>query len=405
VSNGSSAGDNIWGVLDGLRVLEVSRTAIGAYAGKLFREYGADVVLVEDPDQSPTEVRTFGPFRAEVSEPGEGGLHRYLHAGKRGVSILAAHPDGRALVQRLAGVADLVLHEYPEGEARARGLTYDQIAAANPRCVVLAVTPFGQSGPYANWRATENILFALSGRMNMQGTAGRPPLAYAPLVVASQIAATAAGAALAALYQAGAGGAGRGIDVSGLEAQLGTVDNLFLAWTMAEHEVPRGFYPPYTYPCADGYVLLGAVGPRYLIGLANALGRPELLSDARFNTPVALAQHQEEFDEIVIPYFLQHTRAALVAALQEHGVMCSPLQTAADAPDNPQFAARDFFQPLDTESDRRVPGPSFRLEQNARPPIPARAPWPGQHDRTVLTEWLSLADDEIVKLSRLGAIA
>jgi crotonobetainyl-CoA:carnitine CoA-transferase CaiB-like acyl-CoA transferase len=405
VTTSSPLVDGSWSVLDGLRVLEVSRTAIGAYAGKLFREYGADVVFVEDPDATVSEVRTAGPFRAGISEPGEGGLHRYLHAGKRGVAIRDAHPEGRDLRRRLAGVADLVIHEESVDEAHARGFTHVQIAATNPRCVVLAVTPFGQSGPYAGWRATENILFALSGRMTMQGQPGRKPLAYAPLVVASQIATTAAGAAIAALYQAAATGTGRGIDVSGLEAQLGSVDNLFLTWTMAEYEVPRGFYPPYTYPCADGSVLLGAVGPRYLIGLADALGRPDLLADARFNTPVALAQHQEEFDAIVIPYFLQRTRAELVSDLQERGVMCSPLQTAADAPDNPQFASRGFFQPLDEECDLPVPGPAFRLEQDAAPPVPARAPRPGQHDRSVLSEWLSLGDDELAALAALGALS
>lgn len=392
-----------WSPLAGLRVLELSRTAIGAYTGKLFREYGAEVVLVDDPD-FPSEVRQAGPFPVDAADA-DGLLHRYLHAGKRGLAVRDAQPDGRALVRRLAAAAQLIIHEQPETGARERGLTYPQLKDENPGAVVLALTPFGQTGPYADWRATENVLFAMSGRMNMQGEPHRMPLAYAPMVVASQIAATAAGVAVAALLEAETTGAGREIDLSALEAQLASVDNLFLAWTMGHYEVPRGFYPPYTYPCADGYVLLGAVGPRYLIGLAAMLDRPNLLVDARFNTPVALAQHQQEFDEIVIPFFLARTRAELVEDLQARGVMCSPLHTAADAPQNPQFTARAFFQPLDRETDAAAPGPSFRLEADVPPPAPKRAPGTGQHSRAVLRSWLALAEDAIDALAGVGAIA
>lgn len=393
-----------WRPLDGLRVLELQRTAMAAYAGRLFREYGAEVVLLEDPD-AVAEVRAAGPFVPGDADPNGGGLHRYLNAGKLGVAVRDAHPDGRALVQRLAAKADLVIHEYPGDGAAERGLTYAALRAGAPGVVVLGLTPFGADGPYAHWKATENILFALSGRMYIQGQPDRSPLAFAPGAVACQVAATAAGAAIAALWAASEQGEGREVEVSGLEAQLASVDNLLLMWTMGGYETPRGFYPPYTYPTADGNVLLGAVGPKYVGGMAAALGRPDLATDPRFASPVALAEHQLEFDEIVLPFFLGHSRHAVVERMQAHGVMCAPVEPPADVLNNPQYSARGFFQPLDAESaEFNVAGPSFRLQQDVLPPVPAGAPALGQHSGEVLSRWLGLSAAEVSQLALLGAV-
>jgi crotonobetainyl-CoA:carnitine CoA-transferase CaiB-like acyl-CoA transferase len=393
-----------WSPLEGIRVLEISRTTVGAYAGRLFREYGADVVLVEDPaDESQT--RRYGPFYAPDGETGAGGLHRYLNAGKRGIAVADAHPDGRALIAQLAGSADLVIHELTAPDAKLRGLTHRQLAATRPGVVVLGITPFGEDGPRSHWRATEEILFALSGRMALQGEPQRRPLAYAPVIVSAQIATTACGVAMAALTSAELTGEGGDIDVSGLEAQLCSVDNLFLMWTLGRWEPPRGLYPPYTYPCADSYILLGAVGPRYLAGMARAIGRPELVVDERFSTPVRLAEHQAEFDEIFIPFFLQYGVAELLPKLQDAGVMCAPLHAPAAVLDDAQYAYRGFFQPLDSSSSLRVPGPEFRLDAGAAPPAPAPAPSLGQHTADVLADWLGIDARQADRLRRLGALA
>lgn len=393
-----------WLPLEGLKVLEVSRTATGAYAGKLFREYGAEVVLVEDPGiESP--VRSYGPHSTRGAAADGGGLHRYLNAGKKGVSARDASLDGRAVISELASKADVVLHEYVRSEAEARGLTYDQLADANPAVVVVGITPFGEDGPYASWSATEEILFAMSGRMLLQGEPDRHPLNYAPFVVSSQIATTAAGAAIAAVTGAESSGTGCGIDISGLEAQLSSVDNLFLMYTMSGWEPPRGLYPPYTYPTADGAILLGAVGPRFLDGMARAAGHPEITLDPRFSNPTALAEHIGEFDELMLPFFLGHETVELVDILQNHGVLCAPLQSGRTALSDPQYARRKFFQPLDSELPAPVPGPIFRLESEVPPPVLLPAPWPGQHTVEVLRDWLSAEQETIRNLLELGAIA
>ncbi len=391
-----------WRPLEGLRVLELQSGPVAAYAGKLFREYGAEVVLLEDPGMR-SEIRSEGPFAPGAAGINDGGLHRYLNAGKLGVSLRDGHPDGRALVRRLALAADLFVHELTAESAASRGLAFAGLHEESAALVVLAITPFGGSGPYAGWKATENVLFAMSGRMHLHGQAGRAPLGYAPMIVSSQIAATAAGAAIAALFEASAGGAGREVEVSGLEAQLASVDTLFLLWTMAGYETPRGFYPPYTYPCADGSVLLGAVGLKYLTGIAQFLGLPGLPADPRFNTPQALAQHQEEFDEIVIPHFLSKTRDEIVASLQGFGTLCAPIIPLEEVPSNPQYRERGFFRPLDTEHpDTAVPGPSFRLDAGVSPPVLPPAPARGQDTAAVLVRWLDCDGSEISELAGLG---
>jgi crotonobetainyl-CoA:carnitine CoA-transferase CaiB-like acyl-CoA transferase len=395
---------NPWLPLAGLKVLEVSKTAVGAYAGKLFREFGADVVVVEDPDgESP--VRSYGPHAIDGGGADQGGLARYLHAGKRSVAIRDGRSDGRSLCADLAARADLVLHEFVKTSAEERGLTYAQLANRNAAVVVVAVTPFGEDGPYASWSATEEVLFAMSGRMRQQGEPQRHPVNYAPFVVSSQIATTAAGAAMAALHRAEETGEGCALDISGLEAQLSSVDNLFLMWTFSRWEPPRGLYPPYTYPTADGLVLLGAVGDKYLQGMARASGHVEIIDDPRFNSPTALAENIAEFDALMLPFFLSHGTVELVQILQDHGVIAAPLQSGKTALGDPQYRHRTFFQPLDRELTAAVPGPFFRLEADQPPPTPAPAPRVGQHTARVLREWLGCGEASVRQLIELGVVA
>lgn len=393
-----------WEPLSGLRVLEISSTPAGAYAGKLFREYGAEVVTVEDP-ATESFVRAYGPH-AEGSPSNDGGLHRYLNAGKKsvGVGVTSSRLRAGEVVARLAANADIVIHELTREEADERGLTYAQLSKDSPAVVVLAITAFGEDGPRARWRATEEILFAMSGRMILQGEPERHPVNYAPMIVWSQIATTAAGAAIAAQAQAEETGVGCDIDVSGLEAQLSSVDNLFLMWTFSGWEPPRGLYPPYTYPTADGAILLGAVGPRFLDGMARAAGKPELSSDPRFNTPTALAEHIAEFDGEMLPFFLAHETTELVAILQDHGVLCAPLQSGKTALSDPQYTYRRFFQPLDTETPGLVPGPIARLEADVEPPVPMPAPALGANTAEVLRSWLGMELAEIEQLLGDGVV-
>ena len=194
------------------------------------------------------------------------------------------------------------------------------------------------------------------------------------------------------------------VDISGIEAQLSSVDNLFLMYTFSGWEPPRGLYPPYTYPTADGSILLGAVGPRFLDGMARAAGQPTISSDPRFNSPMALAEHLAEFDELMLPFFLGHGTVELVALLQNHGVLCAPLQSAQTALHDPQYTHRSFFRPLDTDVSARVPGPIFRLDAGVAPPVPDPAPSQGQHTAEVLADWLALDAEKIRRLLELGAV-
>ena len=152
--------------LSGVRVLELADER-GEFCGRLLAGAGADVIKVEPPGGSPT--RLIGPFVDDVEDP-ERSLHFWHYClGKRSVAIDITTPPGQVVLKRLAATADVVLESYPPGTLDALGLGYDALGGINPRLVMASITPFGQEGPYRDWKASDLVHLAMGGVMMSTG--------------------------------------------------------------------------------------------------------------------------------------------------------------------------------------------------------------------------------------------
>ncbi|MCL6650431.1 MAG: CoA transferase, partial [Chloroflexi bacterium] len=203
--------------LAGLTVIEVGDFIALPYAGKLLRDLGARVIKVEPP--TGDTARRYGPFPSDRPDREQAGLFRYLNGGKLGVTLNLATPTGRQLLRELAATADLVFHELRASQAEAWQLTYADLAAANPRLIVTALTPFGSTGPYRDFRGNDLINWhAAAVGHRYLGEPGRAPLRAAWYHSDHFAAATAAMGALLAVEVREVTGRGQFVDVSNVEA-------------------------------------------------------------------------------------------------------------------------------------------------------------------------------------------
>jgi crotonobetainyl-CoA:carnitine CoA-transferase CaiB-like acyl-CoA transferase len=204
--------------LDGLKVLEYCQMISGPYCGKLLADLGAEVIKVEEPSVGDV-ARTRGPFPGDVTHPEKSGLFLYLNTNKLGITLNLGTASGRELFRRLAEQADVLLEDRPPGEMAKLGLDYASLSAINPRLIVTSITPFGQTGPYRDYKSYHLNLYHASGHSSFFYVAPRERRKEALVVAGGEVGdydggLSAAVATLAALFARLATGQGQHIDIS-----------------------------------------------------------------------------------------------------------------------------------------------------------------------------------------------
>ena len=210
------------GLLEGVRVLDLTHYIAGPYCTRLMATMGADVVKLERPP-SGDPMRRLGPFasRPDVyreygdEEPVEDGAwFLYLNAGKRSLGLDLKTEEGQSLALDLASRADILVENFAPGTLAGLGLGYEELRRANPALVVTSISNFGQSGPYRDWRATEANLYAMGGLMNITGEPDQEPLKEGAPLAQLGAGQNAFAATMAALMYAEETGTGQQIDIS-----------------------------------------------------------------------------------------------------------------------------------------------------------------------------------------------
>ena len=369
-------------------VLDLSDNIAGAYCGRMLSGFGADVIKVEPPGVGDW-TRGIGPFPGDVPHGEKSGLFLHLNAGKRSLALDLEEQEGREVLKRLASKAHIIIETSPPGFMASMGLGFDVLKEANPSLVMTSITPFGQTGPYRNFRATDFGVFAMSGRMYVHGLLDREPLAYAPDVVWYQVGATAAAATMGALFVSRRQGVGQRVDVSAQETLTGNVDSrcLFYEYTGVKTSRERwpGGIPQGAYPCQDGYVVMGVGYDVYFRRLCDAMGMPEVAEDPRFAESEERSRNAEEFDALFIEWLMQHTKREVFELCQAHKVMCAPVLSFEELMEDPQLKARGYFGRVKHPQVVELPELGAPVKMSETPWLSAqRAPMLGEHTEEVL---------------------
>lgn len=403
------------GMLQGVRVLDLSRVLAGPYCTQLLADLGADVVKVESPKGDDT--RTWGPpWLGDVS-----GYYLSVNRGKRSLAVDLKDPRGAELVRRLAAGADLVVENFKVGDLTRFGLDYEAVATANPRAVYVSITGFGQTGPRANEPGYDAALQALTGVMAMTGEEGRPPVKLPVAYIDVLTGLHAAVAALAALRRAAATGQGARLDVSLFDVALASAVNQAQG-VLLTGEAPRrlgsghpSIVPYQSFEAADGALVLAVGNDGQFSRLCGVLGVPAMAADERYATNAARVAHRDEVVGTVARLVAGWKRDDLVAACTAAGVPATPVLTLPEAFADPQAAARGSVVRGTQADGSPVPmvasplwfahglgGADLGLRpQEGEAPVP---PAVGEHSFEVLTRDLGLTAEEARRLVDEGVV-
>jgi crotonobetainyl-CoA:carnitine CoA-transferase CaiB-like acyl-CoA transferase len=391
-------------MLDGIRVLDLSRIIAGPFCAMLLGDLGADVVKVE--------------------RPGRGDDLRYLRGGngmsppfaacnrnKRGIAVDLQKPEGARLVFELARRADVVIENFLPGVAAKLGLGYAQVSADNPRVVYASVTGFGQDGPYAKRPGYNTIAQGMSGIMALTGMPGHPPTRVGGSTADLAATYVAFGAITAALVHRLRTGEGQHLDVSLLASTLSLLpDPAALYFESGVRPERQGNRNPHLTPAEafrtrDGYVIVVIMNPDQWGRFCRVLGEDGLAADPRFATNADRLRHHAELKARIEAVLAAATTAEWVERLAAASVAAGPIYEFDEVFEDPQVRHLGLVTEMDQPGYGRVRMLDFPFRASATPtPVRRPAPLLGEHTAEVLGE-LGLSPAEIQKLAAAGAVA
>ncbi len=412
------------GMLSPYRVLDLTDEK-GLMCGKLLGDLGADVIKIERPGGDL--ARSIGPFYRDEADPEKSLFWFAFNTSKRGITLDIETTDGQEIFKRLVANADFVIESFPPGYLDKLGLGYTALEKVNPGIIMVSITPFGQTGPYKDYKAPDIVAWAMGARMYPVGDADRPPvrISHHSHTFLHAGAEGAEGALLALQYRE-ITGEGQQVDVSLQEC----VGQLLFATPRydAIGVIPRRGAPSdinmplapglkRIWPCKDGQIVWMWFGGR-LAQFRNApfiqwMDSEGMATDflkgfdwEKFNTSAAPKEVVEQMVGPTERFFMAHTKAEILEGAAEYGVMLGIIATTNDILENPQLAARGFWVEIEHPELGTIityPG-AFALSTEAPPRVSRRAPLIGEHNEEIYEKELGLSKEEFLILKQARVI-
>jgi crotonobetainyl-CoA:carnitine CoA-transferase CaiB-like acyl-CoA transferase len=310
----------------------------GPFCGQLLGDMGADVVKIEPPGAGDP-MRVWGqgvPVWWEV-----------IARNKRSVSLNLRMAEGQDLARRLIGEADVLIENFKPGTLEGWGLAPEALMAANPRLIVVRMSGYGQTGPYASRAGFGGVAEAMGGWRRIVGDPDRPPARMGVSIGDTLTASYGCMGVLAALHHRDRTGRGQVVDAALYESVLQVMEGLVAEYAVAGVTRQRsgailpGIAPSNVYPCADGEFMIAANADAVFGRFCKAMGRPELAADPRYRDHLSRGANQAELDGIIADWTRTRTVDAVEAAMLEAAVPAGRLYGPADMVHDPHFVARE----------------------------------------------------------------
>jgi benzylsuccinate CoA-transferase BbsE subunit len=397
---------------------------MGLFCGKILGDLGADVIKIEPPGGDP--ARRIGPFYHNDPDPGKSLFWFAYNTSKRGITLDIETADGRDIFKRLVQTADVVIETYSPGYLDRLGLGYKDLDSIKPGIILVSITPFGQTGPYKDWKAPDIIAWAMGGEMAPFGDADRPPfrIGYHSQAYLNAGADGAMGALMALIHRANTG-EGQQVDVSVQEAVVHCTEHITSAWDlrkMVRKRNPEKGGPnaparlTRLWRCKDGYVSWfywgGVMSVRTNVPLVKWMESEGMADDYILNFDwenFGNDTTQEEVDRIeatTAKFFLAHTKEELFEGAVRTNTQVYPVNTPADMLADKQLASRHFWVEVEhPELGTTITYPgAFAAATEAPPRITRRAPLIGEHNEEIYEGELGMSRGELVRLKQAGVI-
>ena len=400
----------------------------GHLCGKILGDLGADVIQIERPGGDP--ARNIGPFYNDIPDPEKSLWWFAFNMHKRGITLDIDTADGREIFRELAKDADFIIESFDPGFMGSLGLGYDELEKINPRVILVSVNAFGQTGPYAHFKAPDIVLMSMGGQAFMAGDDDRPPVQVSYPHAWQFAALHACVGALNAHYWREMTGEGQHVDSSGQAGVVWTNMNANATWDMHQVNVTRGgairtgerinldgsttkITSQTTYPCKDGYIFCFFVGGpvfggrmKVFVDWMNEEGMaPEWMK--RFdwiNDYDVMTVSQEMIDRTnaaVKPFLIKHTMKELYEGALKRNHWLVPVGTPKSIYEDKQLAYREFWQKIEhPELDDILIYPGWPIKQSETPwKLQRRAPLIGEHNDEILGD-VQITTREIAEVQR-----
>ncbi len=392
------------GPLTDIRLVELGQLIAGPFCGQLMADMGADVIKVEPPGQGD-------PMR----DWGRGDYPLWWQVCARNKRVVTANlreAEGQELVRKLISKADMVLENFRPGTLERWGLSYEELSRNHPGLIMIRVSGYGQTGPYAKRAGYASIGEAMGGMRYLCGEPDRPP-SRAGLSIGDSLAAIyACMGALAALHHRDKTGEGQVIDASIFESVLSIMEATIPEYTVSHHIRKRSgttlpnVAPSNIYDCKDGNFLIAANQDTVFRRLCAVIGQPELADDERFSTHTARGANVQELDDLITEWTRTKTTTEVNQLMQEAGVPAGGVYRAPEMLSDPQFRARDAI--IDTPTEE---WPNLKM-QNVFPKMSrtqGEVRWTGAatlgaHNEEIYGELLGLTEEELEQLQQKSII-
>ncbi len=392
-----------FGALKGLRMIELGQLIAGPFCGQLMADHGVEVIKVEAPGIGDP-MRKWGQS-APLWWP-------VVSRNKKCVTLNLREKEGQDILKEMVEKTDFLLENFRAGTMEKWGLSYEELKKINPRLIMIRVSGFGQTGPYAKKAGYGSIGEAMGGMRNLAGDPATPPSRIG-LSIGDSLAATyACLGALMALRHRDQTGEGQVVDSAIYEAVLAMMESVVPEYT------EQGFVrertgsvlpkvaPSNAYPTKDGDILIAANQDTVFKRLAAAMGKPEMAEDADYATHHARGERQVELDAMISEWTKGFTSDEMQALMDEHGVPAGKIFKAPDMLSDPQYEARDAIVKVDHPAYDKL------YMQNVFPKLsqtPGEIRWAGptelgQHNCEVYGELLGKSEAELKEMRDAGTI-
>ena len=392
------------GPLVGVKVIEMGQLIAGPFCGQLLGDMGADVVKIEAPGRGD-------PMR-QWGQKGYPLFWEILGRNNRTVSIDLRQPAGQDLARRLIGGADILIENFRPGALEGWNLAPNDLRKADHRLIVVRISGYGQTGPYADRAGFGLIGEAMGGWRHIVGDPDRPPSRMGVSIGDSLAATFGCLGALAALHHREKTGEGQVIDSALYESVLHVMESLVPDYALAgfirerSGSILPGIAPSNVYRCQDGDYLIGGNQDTVFARLCAAMGQPELASDPRYSTHEARGARQQELDELIEGWTRAHTVDEVEAAMIAAGVPAGRIYRAPEMLADPHFKAREAIIEVDHPRWGKLPMQNVLPRLSTTPGSIRRTASQavGQDNAEVFAERLGLGPADLKALETSGVI-
>ncbi|MDD5127859.1 MAG: CoA transferase [Dehalococcoidales bacterium] len=397
--------------LKDVKIIEFGEMICIPYCGKLLADLGAEVIKIEKPGVGDA-ARRRGPFLDDIPGPERSGLFLYLNTNKKSVTLSLEKPTGREIFHKLVKDADVLLEDTAPGKLARMGLAYKDLRKINPSLIMSSVTPFGQTGPWRNYKTSDLVNWQVVGAgyvtPRWAGTPNQEPLRV--LNTASYMtAASVAAATMGALHHQRRTSHGQQIDISQMEALMGLVAEHTNWWpyegmSPTRTSIPEGA-PRHFFKVKDGWVFVYADEPHHWERLVEIMGKPDWAQIDMFKTGKSRGEYWESLQPLIAEWIKDKTKAEIFEAGKAKGVPLSRVNTMEDVLKNPQFVERAVFVDIahPVAGKLTYPGAPYKFAES---PWSLRSPAPllGQHNVEIYGDRLGYDKKDLVKLYEIGII-